>query len=49
MKSEFFCGYIFFVALWWQGHKNLFAFSAMQKIKDRLGQTLGGDARPRRI
>ena len=30
----------------WQGHKDLFAFSAKQKIEVRLGQALGGNARP---
>ena len=33
----------------WQGHKDLFAFSAKQKIEVRLRPAVGGGAHPHRI
>ena len=35
--------------LFWQGHKDLFAFSAKQKIEVRLRPAVGGGALPHRI
>ena len=35
--------------LFWQGHKDLFAFSARQKIEVRLRPAVGGGAHPHRI